>query len=114
MPTFGRNGVRPALIFWHFVFNRCVCGPGAQLDEYLLSFWWVTSTLTAVGTSEGEARNETERWFAMCLMLLNLSLFAYVLGTISSLFMSADEQLVAARDKTPILSLGVRPLSSSR
>ena len=32
-------------------------------------------------------------------MILNLSLFAYVLGTISSLFMSADEALVATRQQ---------------
>jgi len=72
---------------------------GFQLDEYLLSFWWVFSTLTSVGTAYMEAVNVAERWFFMLLMLLNLSLFAYILGTISSLFMSADAQLVAARSE---------------
>ena len=42
MPTFGRNGVRPALIFWHFGFNDPtvaqveMCNSGVRAKEVLL------------------------------------------------------------------------------
>ncbi|GMI31436.1 hypothetical protein TeGR_g10954, partial [Tetraparma gracilis] len=37
------------------------------------------------------------RFFAIYLMIMNLSLYAYILGVISNLFMSADEAIVEKR-----------------
>merc|ERR1719502_133576 len=69
------------------------------IPQYVLSMYWVTTTLTTIGTGDMLAVNTLERLFVILLMIINLSIYAYMLGSISSLFMSADEQLVGLRNE---------------
>mmetsp|Transcript_23103 Transcript_23103/g.47903 ORF Transcript_23103/g.47903 Transcript_23103/m.47903 type:complete len:2455 (+) Transcript_23103:3757-11121(+) len=70
-----------------------------RIEEYMLSMYWVTGTLTTMGQGGGDLmpQNATERIFAIFLMMMNLSIYAYILGAISNLFMSADEAIVRKR-----------------
>ena len=68
-----------------------------RVNEYMISLYWVTAVISTIGAGDLLPQDENERWFTMLLASLNLSFLAYVLGTISSLFMSADEELVATR-----------------
>ena len=70
-----------------------------RFEEYMLAMYWVTGTLTTMGQGGGDLmpQNSRERIFAIFLMLMNLSIYAYILGCISNLFMSADEAIVRKR-----------------
>lgn len=68
-----------------------------QIDQYIFSLFFVCARLTGIGTGTLHPATNKERWFGILLMVCNLSILAYLLGTISSLFMSADEQVVAMR-----------------
>jgi ankyrin repeat protein/Ca2+-binding EF-hand superfamily protein len=68
-----------------------------HVNEYMVSLYWVTAGMFAIGAGDLLPQNETEQWFTIFLAVINLSFLAYVLGTMSSLFMSADEELVATR-----------------
>jgi hypothetical protein len=72
-----------------------------RLEEYMLSMYWVTGTLTTMGQGGGDLmpQNARERVFAIFLMMMNLSIYAYILGAISNLFMSADEAIVRKRSE---------------
>ena len=48
-------------------------------------------------------QNEKERIYTIFLMLLNLSAYAYILGAISQLFMTADEALVDVRKEVTLI-----------
>jgi len=68
-------------------------------EQYMLAVFWVTTCLTTMGQGGGDLmpQNNKERFFAIYLMIMNLSLYAYILGVISNLFMSADEAIVEKR-----------------
>ena len=70
-----------------------------RYEQYMLAVFWVTSCLTTMGQGGGNLmpQNNAERLFAIFLMVLNLSLYAYILGVISNLFMNADESIVKER-----------------
>jgi len=74
-------------------------------EPYLLSLYWVTGTLTTMGQGGGDLmpQNLQERFFAIFLMVFNLSIYAYILGAISNLFMSADEAIVERRNEISAL-----------
>ncbi|KAJ8613654.1 hypothetical protein CTAYLR_003139 [Chrysophaeum taylorii] len=72
---------------------------GGGVETYFLSLYWVTAVLTAMGAGDLHPATGEERWFTIVLMVLNLSVLAYVLGIVSSLFMSADERLVKLREE---------------
>ena len=70
-----------------------------RVEQYLLALYWVTGTLTTMGQGGGDLmpQNAVERIFAIYLMMMNLSIYAYILGAISNLFMSADQAIVEKR-----------------
>lgn len=72
-------------------------GGDLQVDQYIFSLFFVCAWLTGISTATLQPATNKERWFGIVLMVCNLSILAYLLGTISSLFMSADEQVVAMR-----------------
>ena len=74
-------------------------------EPYLLSLYWVTGTLTTMGQGGGDLmpQNLKERFFAIGLMIFNLSVYSYILGSISNLFMSADEAIVQKRNELSAL-----------
>ncbi|KAK3237823.1 hypothetical protein CYMTET_52125 [Cymbomonas tetramitiformis] len=69
-------------------------------QQYLLSMYWVTATLSTYGvSSEMLPTNYTEIGFTIVLMFINMTLFAYVLGEISRLVMDKDMVLVQMRNR---------------
>jgi len=68
------------------------------IGQYLLSFYWITASLTTNGlVGNMTPKNLTEIVFTCIVMLVSLTLFAYVLGEISNLVMKQDEDLVQRR-----------------
>jgi len=92
-------------------FNYERKGFGYQLDEdaspvyrvwkqYLLSFYWVTSTVTTTGViSDMYPKNYGEICFTMALLVINLTLFSYVIGQVSANVLKGDEKLLKAREE---------------
>ena len=67
-------------------------------DRYLGSLYWVSATITASGlVGEVLPQNFVEIGWTIGLMILNMTLFRWALGEISSLVMSADDAVVQAR-----------------
>ena len=67
-------------------------------DHYLGSFYWTVATITAAGSvGNVKPQNEIELVWTSFLMLLNMTLFRWVVGEASSIIMIADEQVVQAR-----------------
>lgn len=60
--------------------------------QYLMCLHYILSTLSSEGNT-GELAPETpvEVGFSLVLMLLNLTLFSYILGEVSALVMKADD-----------------------
>ena len=78
---------------------------GLKFEQYCMSLYWVTGTISTMGQGAGELmpQNAKERIFTIFLMLLNLSAYAYILGAISQLFMTADEALVDIRKEVTLI-----------
>ncbi len=69
-------------------------------DHYLGSFYWTVATITAAGSvGSVKPQNEAEVLWTSFLMLLNMTLFRWVVGEASSIIMIADEQVVQARQQ---------------
>lgn len=82
-----------------------VSSNGWMFEQYMLSLYWVTGTISTMGQGAGELmpQNAKERIFTIFLMLLNLSIYAYILGAISQLFMIADEAMVEVREEVTLI-----------
>lgn len=59
--------------------------------------WYVSAEILMTGHGDFFPSNQKERLFAITLMILNLSLFAYITSAMSNFILSADEKLVAMR-----------------
>ena len=69
-------------------------------ERYLRSFYWVTATITANGVvGSVYPQNYTEIGWTVFLLLLNMTLYRWIMGEVSSLVMSADEAVVQAREQ---------------
>eukprot|EP00736_Rhodelphis_marinus_P003625 Rmarinus@m.19453 len=67
------------------------------VDEYLVSFYWVTASVASVGQPEIMPVSNVEFGVSILLMGCSLTVYAFILGEISSLVMKQDERLVALR-----------------
>lgn len=68
------------------------------LSQYLLSLYWVTTTLATNGQVTGmQPANWREVAFACLCMLISLTVYSYVLGELSFAVMKKDEALVHER-----------------
>ena len=69
-------------------------------DQYLISQYWVTATLTSYGiVGDLLPQNSTEMIYAMVLMILSITVFGYIIGEVSSVFMIQDEEVTKARSQ---------------
>ena len=67
-------------------------------DQYLISLYWVTATLTSYGiVGDLLPQNNVEMVYAMILMVLNIAVFGFIIGEVSSVFMIQDEEVTKAR-----------------
>ena len=80
-----------------------VCREGmanhALYHKYIASIYWAFSTLTTVGYGDIFARTVSEQAFSMVMMLLGVSWYAYVVGSISTVLASFDRQNKMVREK---------------
>jgi hypothetical protein len=67
-------------------------GTGTQ---YMRSLYWSIVTMTAVGYGDITPRRNLEYGFAMAVMLLGASLWAYIIGNIASLVSNIDSAKAA-------------------
>ena len=68
--------------------------------QYLLSFYWVASTVTATGIIEDmKPKNYGELIFTMITLVINLTVFSYVIGQVSANVLKGDEKLLKAREE---------------
>ena len=69
------------------------------LVQYIASMYWAFSTLTTVGYGDIAARTPQEQCYAMVMMLVGVSWYAYIVSSMSSIMSSFDAQNKAVRDK---------------
>lgn len=67
--------------------------------KYVASLYWAFSTLTTVGYGDISARTVYEQLFSMLMMLLGVSWYAYVVGSMTMIVSSFDRQTKQARTK---------------
>lgn len=58
--------------------------------RYLSSFYWVIETLTTIGYGETTPTNNTQRIFAICVMLTGASVYGYLIGNVASMLAKRD------------------------
>ena len=66
-------------------------------EQYLFAMWYVSAEILMTGHGDFLPSTMKERHFAVLLMMLNLSLFAYITSAMSNFILSADEKLVEMR-----------------
>lgn len=62
-----------------------------DLDLYILSFYFVVTTVTTVGYGDYSPDNRYERIFCMFLMVIGVSSFTFVSGALSSIMSNYDQ-----------------------
>ncbi|GMH32961.1 hypothetical protein BSKO_00795 [Bryopsis sp. KO-2023] len=66
--------------------------------QYITTVYWAMTTLTTVGYGDFAAVNVYERAFCMAIMLINLSLTAYILGNMTLILTKSDNITSQFRD----------------
>jgi hypothetical protein len=63
-----------------------------DLDLYILSFYFIVTTVTTVGYGDYSPDNRYERVFCMFLMIIGVSSFTFVSGALSSIMSNYDQR----------------------
>ncbi|KAL7542680.1 hypothetical protein ACHAXR_012206, partial [Thalassiosira sp. AJA248-18] len=63
-----------------------------KTTQYVASMYWAFSTLTTVGYGDISARTPREQVYAMVMMLVGVSWYAYIVSSMSSIMSSFDAQ----------------------
>lgn len=58
--------------------------------RYLQSIYWVIETLTTIGYGETTPVTNTQRIFALCVMLCGVAVYGYVIGNVASMLAKRD------------------------
>ena len=81
---------------WVYRYDMIVSPKSAQ---YVAALYWSFSTLTTVGYGDISARTQQEQIYAMVMMLVGVSWYAYIVSSMSTIMSSFDAQNKAVRDK---------------
>jgi len=57
----------------------------SSLDKYVISLYWVFTTMTTVGYGDVIPTNNMERVFAVCVILFGATVFGYIISTIAEM-----------------------------
>ena len=87
---------------FHFVFGE----HSWAWEKYLFSLYWVATTITVSGqVGKFLPQNTEEILFTICMMILNMTLYRYIIGEVSSIIMSADDSVVKTREDLERLTI---------
>ena len=67
--------------------------------RYLWSLYWALVTLTSTGYGDITPRNVGEVLYTMCIMVSNLYVYGYVVGTVSLTIEKSDEKEASNQKK---------------
>jgi hypothetical protein len=70
-----------------------------ETDAYVRSIYWTITTLASVGYGDITPTNNTQRIFAMIVMLLGVGIYGYVIGNVASLLANIDVAKAAHRHR---------------
>ena len=71
---------------------------GSVIQQYAISFYWVTATLSTNGQLEDlKPRTLKELYFTILVMLFSVTVYLYILGETANVVMKQDEELVSRR-----------------
>ncbi|GMH52259.1 hypothetical protein TL16_g01193 [Triparma laevis f. inornata] len=76
--------------------------------RYIASLYWAFSTLTTVGYGDISAKTIGEQLFSMLMMMLGVSWYAYIVGSMSTIMTSFDRQNKQVREKMESVNIFVR------
>ena len=62
-----------------------------QFTLYLTSLYWSITTLTSVGFGDVVAISNTERAYALIVMIIGASIFGYIIGNMSTLVANLNQ-----------------------
>lgn len=80
----------------HFAMKVTASG----IERYLLSLYWVVSTITCQGvTGYLVPQNQVEVVYSIFLLAINLTIYRWIQGEISNIFMSADDKVIRTREE---------------
>ncbi len=80
---------------FHFVFGEDTW----VVERYLFSLYWVATSVTVSGqVGKFLPQNVEEIIFTIGIMILNMTVYRWIIGEVSSIIMSADDSIVKARE----------------
>ena len=80
---------------FHFVLRE----DAWTLEKYIFSVYWVAATITVNGqVGQFLPQNAEEIVFTIFMMILNMTMYRWIIGEVSSIIMSADDTVVKARE----------------
>ena len=82
---------------WIHIYEDGFAADGPVSQQYLYSFYWALTTLSAQNPIP--PTTDRERCFVVAVSLLNRLLFAYIVGQISALLSALDRQAAIVQDK---------------
>jgi len=91
--TGGEGDLNGGWVFRYHLINS------SKSTQYVASMYWAFSTLTTVGYGDISARTPQEQIYAMGMMLVGVSWYAYIVSSMATIMSSFDAQNKAVREK---------------